>query len=447
MESISQGDVVPEADAFQPSSTRSRHRWSGQLSSRLGVARDPDFARFWAAESISTIGSQFTAVALPLLAILTMGASPEAVGVLAAAGGLPHLLFGLFAGVWVDRTHRRPLMIAADIGRAVALACIPLASVLGFLSIELLIAVAFVVASGTVIFDTAYLAYVPVLVEKDRLVDANSRLEASASAAQVVGPSLAGTVVRVLGAPGALAIDAVSYVASAAFIWRIRFAEPVPERVAHTSVLEDIRDGLKSVFHNPVLRALSLATGMVNLGGYIFLAVYVLYMTRNLGLGPAAVGLVFAAGGVGALAGSVLANRLSGRLGIGTTLIVSLALFGVFGLTVPLAVLFPRYALPLILAAEFLQWLTLLVFDINAVSLRQAITPHQLLGRVNSCVRFVVLGFQPIGSVLGGVLGERIGLPATLVVGVVVMLVAFVPLIASPVPGLVALPTDQVAMA
>src|SRR5262249_54490323 len=163
-------------------------------------------------------------------------------------------------------------------------------------------------------------------------------------------------------------------------------------------------------------------TGIVNLGGYTFLAVYVLYMTRNLGLGPEAVGFVFAAGGVGALAGSVLANRISTQIGIGTTLIISLVLFGVFCLTVPLAVLFPRYALPLILAAEFLQWLTLLIFHINALSLRQAITPHHLLGRVNSCVRFVVLGFQPIGSLLGGVLGERLGLPVTLVIGAVVML-------------------------
>src|SRR3954453_14014259 len=153
---------------------------------------------------------------------------------------------------------------------------------------------------------------------------------------------------RLLGAPGALAIDALSYLASAALIGRIRFTEPTPNSSVHLSVRQDIWDGLKSVFHDPVLRALSLATGLVNLGGYIFLAVYVLYMTRNLGLGPEAVGLIFAAGGVGALIGSVLASPVRARLGTGTTIIVSLLLFGLFGLAVPLAVLFPKYALPLI---------------------------------------------------------------------------------------------------
>lgn len=375
-------------------------------------------------------------MALPLLAALSLGASPQAVGVLAAAGGLPHVLFGLFAGVWVDRTRRRPLMIGADVGRAAALVVIPIASVAGVLSMELLIAIAFVVASGTVIFDTAYLAYVPALVEKEKLVEANSRLEASASAAQVIGPSLAGSVVRWVGAPGAMAIDAVSYLVSASLLWRIRLPERAPERTSETSVMREVWQGLQSVLRDPILRSLSLATGIVNLGGYLFLAVYVLYLTRSLGLGPEVVGLVFAAGGVGALVGSVLASRVQGRLGTGSTLISSLLLFGLFGLAVPVAVLFPRYALPLIVAAEFLQWLTLLVFHINAVSLRQSITPHHLLGRVNSSVRFVILGFQPIGSVLGGFLGERIGLPMTLVVGAGLMLVAFVPLALSPIPRL-----------
>jgi len=233
-----------------------------------------------------------------------------------------------------------------------------------------------------------------------------------------------------------MAFDAVSYLISASLLWRIRLPERAPERSAETGVMREIWQGLHSVIRDPILRSLSLATGLVNLGGYLFLAVYVLYMTRNLGLGPEAVGLVFAAGGVGALAGSLLASRVQTRMGTGVTLMVSLVLFGLFGLTVPVAVLVPVYALPLIVAAEFLQWLVLLVFHINAVSLRQSITPHHLLGRVNSSVRFVILGFQPVGSILGGFLGERIGLPLTLVVGAGVMLVAFVPLMLSPIPRL-----------
>jgi predicted MFS family arabinose efflux permease len=184
------------------------------------------------------------------------------------------------------------------------------------------------------------------------------------------------------------------------------------------------------------LRALALASGVMFLGGFLFLSVYVLYLTRTLGLGPGAVGLVFALGGVGALAGSLVAGPLRARLGVGMTLMVSLVLFGVFGLTIPLAVVFPRFALPLILASEFLQWVMVLVFSINSVSVRQAITPDRLLGRVNGTMRFVVWGMRPIGSVLGGYLGGHIGLPATLVVGAVGMLVAFVPLLGSPIPGM-----------
>ena len=181
----------------------------------LGVARHGDFARFWAAQSTSAIGSQFTAVALPLLAALSLGASPMAFGVLAAAAGLPHLLFGLFAGAWVDRLRRRPVMIAADIARAVLLATIPVAAALGALRIELLVAVAFLVETFTVFFDIAYLTYIPSLVSREGLVEANSRLEATASGAQVIGPALGGTLVRVLGAPLALVVDALSYLVSA----------------------------------------------------------------------------------------------------------------------------------------------------------------------------------------------------------------------------------------
>jgi MFS family permease len=408
-----------------------------RLERALGLARHGDFARFWAAQSISTIGTQFTAVALPLLAALSLGASPMAVGVLAAAGGLPHLLFGLFAGVLVDRLRRRPVMIATDVGRAALLAVIPTAAALGLLRIELLIAIAFLVETLSLFFDIAYLAYLPSLVARDDLVAANSRLEASASGAQVIGPALSGTVVRLVGAPLAMAVDAVSYLVSAAFLWRIATPEPAVTRPADAPGMgTEIREGLAAVWRSPVLRALALSSMVMNLAGFVFLSIYVLYMTRDLGLGPDTVGLVFAAGGVGAMLGSLIAGPARTRWGQGRVLLVSVALFGLFGMPVPLAVLFPTWALPLVVAAELLQWVMVLVFIINAVSLRQAITPDHLLGRVNGTMRFIVWGSRPVGALIGGYLGGLIGLPATLVVGAFGMLLSFVPLLLSPIPRL-----------
>lgn len=404
------------------------------LQRAMGVARDGDFARLWAAESVSQIGSQFTIVVLPLLAALTLDASPMAVGLLAAAGGVPHLLFGLLAGAWVDRLRRRPVMIVADLARFALLALIPLAAWRGVLTIELLIGIAFLTECFTLFFDIAYLAYVPSLVPRQRLVEANSRLEASASMAQVLGPAFGGWVVRLLGGPNAMLVDALSYLASALFLLRIRAEEAPPQRQNQGGVAREIAAGLAVLWQIPILRALALASGIVNLGGFLFLSVYVLYMTRTLGLDAGAVGLVFAMGGVGALAGSLLAAPLRNRWGTGRTLVGSLVLFGLCGMTVPLAVAFPRYALPLILAAELLQWVMLVIFNINAVSLRQAVTPIHLLGRVNGSMRFISTGMRPVGSLLGGYLGMRIGLPLTLVAGAFGMLAAFLPLLGSRIP-------------
>lgn len=420
------------SDRDSPRGRAFRHR----VDRALGVARDADFARFWAAESISAVGSQITAVALPLLAALWLGASPMSVGVLTAASGLPHLLFGLFAGAWVDRLRRRPIMIAADIGRAALLATIPLAAWLGALRIELLIAVAFFDGAFRVFFDIAYMAYVPTLVSRGHLVEANSKLEASASGAQVIGPALGGMLVRLLGAPIAILVDALTFLASAVFLAGVRVQEPAPAPTSDASLLREVAHGLGVLWRSGTLRALALASAVMNFGAFVFFAVYVLYLTRTLELDPGAVGLVFALGGVGALIGSLVAGPVRARFGIGPTLVGSLVLFGVFGLTIPLAVVFPAYALPLILVSELMQWVMVLVFDINAVSLRQAITPDRLLGRVNGTMRFVVWGLRPAGSLLGGYLGSRIGLPATLAVGGLGMLAAFVPLLGSPIPRL-----------
>lgn len=393
----------------------------------VALGQGYDFSHLWAASAISQVGSQFTLLVFPLLAATTLDASPVAVGALGAVGALPHLLFGFFAGAWVDRLRRKPILIAADIARCVLLLSVAFAAYRGDLSVIFLVGVAFLIESCTVFFDLAYVAYVPTLVSKDRLVGANSRLEASASASQIVGPALGGAAIRLLGAPVALLFDSISYLASAVLLTRIRAREVPPARTGDSHIVTEIREGLHLLWSNQVLRGLALAHGLVNLGGYIFFAVYILYMVRVLHLDPGAIGLVLASGGVGALAGAIAATPAERRWGTAPVLVGSLVMFGVTGMTVPMAVLFPAIALPMIVASEVLQWFAILVFSINAVTVRQSISPPQMLGRINGSMRVLTFGLRTVASLLGGLLGSRIGLPATLVVGAFGMLISFLP--------------------
>ncbi len=405
------------------------------------VWRQGGFLRFWAASAISDVGSQVSALALPLIAALTLGATPWQMGVLSAAGSAPSLLVGLFAGVWVDRLRRRPLLIAADLGRAALLGTIPLASVLGLLRIEILYFVALSAGVLTVLFDVTYLAFVPSLVPREWLIGANSKLEATSSAAQVAGPGLGGVLVGALGAAFAVLIDALSFVVSALFIAGVRVAEPAPAG-GRTGVAAEIGEGLSVVLTRPLLRVLAGCSATTTLFGRMFLAVYVLYMTRDLGLGSVGVGLVFATGGLGALAGALVAGPVTRRFGPGRTMVTAQLLFGLTGMAVPLAVLVPRVALPMILASEFGQWMAVTVYFVNAISVRQAMIPDRLQGRVNATMRFIAGGARPIGALIGGALGGVIGLPLTLVVAEFGMLLAFLWLLLSPaVRGLRVLPT------
>jgi MFS family permease len=367
-------------------------------------------------------------------------------GILNAASTVPILLIGLFAGVWVDRLRRRPVLIAADVGRALLLLTIPLASVLGVLTIELLCAVALLVGALSVFFDIAHLAFLPVLVGRDELVDGNAKLEVTSAGAQVVGPSFGGALVGILGAPFAVVLDALSFLVSGWLITRTRAVEPAPAAVAAgTSVWTEIREGFRVVRRQPLLRALIAAAGTMNFFGRMFLAVYVLYMTRDLGLGPVGVGLVLATGGLGSLAGALVTGPATRRFGPGPMLVASQLAFGLTGLLVPLAVLLPSIALPMIVTSEFGQWMAVIVYYVNAVSVRQAVTPGRLQGRVNATMRFFAGGLMPIGALVGGALGGVIGLPWTLVVAEVGTLLGFVWLLLSPVRTLRVLPEPATA--
>lgn len=399
------------------------------------IWRQPDFAWLWAAHSISELGTHISALALPLIAATALAASAFEVGLLAALGWLPFLLVGLVAGVWADRMRRRPILVAADLGRAGLFLLIPLASALGVLGMPVLYAVALLAGTLTVFFVVANQAYLPTVVERAQLMEANGKIQATASAAQIVGPAIGGLLIRVLGAPLAVAVDAVSFLASAACLGRIRRPEPMPE--PHPDVRgfrAETAEGFRMIRSSDTLRALALSSATVQLGGYVFLAVYVLFMTRDLGLGAGEIGLVLSTGGLGALAGAVAAGPLSRRIGQGPAAVLTLFLFGATGLLVPLAVLVPAWALPMVVASEFLQWMAIVAHEVSVVSLRQAIVPDRVAGRVNGTFRFLTQGLRPIASLLGGILGgTALGLAGTLVASELVMLVAFLWLLFSPV--------------
>lgn len=400
-----------------------------------------EFLKFWAGAVISDVGSQVTLLAVPLIAALTLQATPWQMGLLSAAGGAPILLVGLFAGVWVDRVRRRPVMIATDVGRAALLLVIPLAAVAGVLRIEILYAVLFLTGALSVLFDVAHMSMLPSLVASDRVVEANSKLQSTTAAAQVAGPSVGGVLVSLMTAPFALLADSLSFLFSAAFIASTRVHEAAPEtRGSRAGIPQEISEGFRAVIHDRILLALAGASATTILFGRMFMAVYVLYMTRDLGLSALGIGLVFATGGVGSFAGSVVAQPLARRFGPGPTMIGAQVAFGLTGMMVPVAVLVPSWALAMVVASEFAQWMAILIYWVVAISVRQAIVPDRVLGRVSATMWFLAGGARPIGAVIGGALGGVIGVPLTLVVASFGMLLGFLWPLLSPVRGLSEMP-------
>lgn len=408
-----------------------------------GLWANANFINLWTAESIAQIGSQISPVAIPLLAALTLNASAFQMGLLTAASGVPVLLLGFLAGAWVDRLRKKPVMMAMDIGRALVLMAIPVAALLDVLSIPLLIAVALLTGSQSVVFNAAYVSILPSLVKRRELSDANGKLYASMSVAQVAGPATAGTLVSLLSAPVVMVINSLTYLGSAFYIRRIDHDEDLSGSPADDRhLLREVSEGFRALFSSPVLRAISLSSATINLAGWMFLAVYVLYMTGDLGLSATGVGLVFASGGAGALIGSLVASRLANTLGVGRVMVWAAILFGVSGLTVPMAILAPDHALPLIVFAEFAQWMTLVIFNVLGLSLRQTLTPSRLLGRVAASNQVLAQGMMPIGSFLGGAIGSLVSVQAALLAGVFGMFLAAGWVLFSPVRAIREMPAE-----
>ena len=402
--------------------------------------RHREFRNLWAGQTVSQFGSQVTQLAVPLIAALTLDASPLQMGMLWAAYTAPALLLGLVAGVWVDRRRRRPTLIATDLLRALVLLAIPAAALLGLLRIELLYLIALLTGALSLLFDVAYGSYLPSLVARDRLPEGNAKLETSRVLARIAGPGLAGLLVRWLTGPIAIAVDAASYLVSAAFLARIAAPEPAPRPpAAGESVRAAVRDGLHAVGRDPILRDTTLSAALWNVSDSIIVAVYVLFATRELGLGAGAVGLVFAAGNAGGVLGALLGARTASRLGPGPT-VVRGALLGAVGiLLVPLAAGPPPVAAGVLVVAQVLASASLSIGIVTVASVRQAIVPDHLLGRVNATVRFATWGLLPLGSLLGGLLGGLLGLRPTLAVGALLAIAAFVAVWRSPVRTLTTL--------
>lgn len=406
-----------------------------------GLWRQPDFLKLWAGQTVSQFGSQITLLALPLVAALTLRATPARMGLLGAVEFAPFLVLGLFAGVWVDRLPRRQILIAADLGRAAALLIVPAAAWLGALRMELLYAVALATGCLTVFFDVAYQSFLPALVGRRELVEGNSKLEISRSAAQVAGPGVAGGLVQLVTAPLALLVDALSFLVSGLFLIAIRGREEAPAAPAERrSVRAEIAEGLGVVFGNPTLRAIAACTATLNLFSSISGAVFILYLTRELALGPGLLGLIFAASNIGVLLGAGAAGAVARRFGAGPTVIGAALLAGLGALPVPFAAGPLAVVVPVLIAAQTVMFVSGVVYNITQVSLRQAITPDRLLGRMNATMRFIVWGIMPLGMLIGGALGSTIGLRPTLIVGALGGLLAFLWPLRSPLRSLRAHP-------
>jgi MFS family permease len=441
-------------DSFIPASavpaSRPRDLWS-----------NPDFIKLWTGQTISELGSRITREGIPLTAVLVLHAGTVQMGFLSALGAAAVLVFGLVAGVWVDRLRRRPILVAADLGRAAVLASIPAAAVAGVLAMGQLYAVAALAGVLTVFFDIAYQSYLPALVAGDQILEGNSKLAMSSSIAEIAGPSVTGALVQLITAPIAILFDAVSFLISAALLVAIRRREPPPARlplpgaggspaVGSSEVagtpggslpadrhppegrLAESLAGMRWIFADPVLRSLGLRSVTAFLCHGLVGTLYILYAVDILRLRPATLGLVIALGGVGAMVGAVLAQPIARRFARGGAFLVTSTVFGLTSLLIPLAGVVPGSAVAFLMAAQLVGDMSLSIYSINEVSLRQTVAPARVLGRVNAGMHLLARGMLPIGALVGGYLAAQIGVRATLAIAGGGLLLSTLWLLASP---------------
>ncbi len=376
-----------------------------------------DFTRFWFSDTVSQFGNQFSGFALPVLAVLSFNATPLDIGIITALAIVPYPLLGLFVGVWADRFRKRRIMVVCNFGRMVTLASVPIGYVLGTLSLYQLFAVSLVTGLFSVFFDISYQAYLPILVDRGDLVEGNQKLQLSASGAQVAGPGIAGFVYQAIGGAFTVAADSIGYLVSAVALLSVKKDEPAKvknDRDPAPDFFAEMREGVEVVLGNRYLRMIAGATATSNLGSNMVQAVLTIFALRTLRFTTTEFGLVGSIGAVGFLTGVLVVNRFTARVGLGRILALSIAAPGAF-VFYPLALL--GYPFLVLAAVAFLVGLSVPSYNVNQISLRQAITPDRLQGRMNATMRTIVWGTIPVGSLLGGLLGNNLGVVDTMYVG------------------------------
>lgn len=409
----------------------------------MSLIRHHDFRLLWASDTISQFGTFVGTTVLPLVAVTVLAATPFEMGLLTAAETAAFLLIGLPAGAWVDRMRKRQLMLRADLTRAALLLSIPIAWWTGVLTLPHMIVVGLLVGVCTVFFDVSYQAYLPALIGREQLLEGNAKLQASQSVAMVSGPALGGGLSSLVGAANATASVGVGFVASWLFLFRIRNVEPAPVRKADRKLRTEVAEGLRFVFHNKMLRAIAL-TGTT--AGFFFqmeTASMVLFLTKDLHLSPAQVGLVLATGGVGGAVGAVTANWWYRRIGNVRSMWVALLAIAPFELLVPLGQ--PGWLVFLTVLGYLGVGYGVIVHNIAQVSFRQTICPDHLLGRMNASMRFMIWGAFPLGSLAGGVLGELIGVRGTMWVAASGLSLSWIWMMFSPIRTMVRTPDPTTA--
>jgi predicted MFS family arabinose efflux permease len=373
------------------------------------------FRNLWLGTTVSAFGSEISGVAIPLTAVLLLGATSAQMGLLRAVGTCPVLLFGFVAGVWIDRLRRRPILIIADIGRAVLLAVLPLAAILDRLHLPLLYLIAFATGTLTIFFDIAFLSFVPSLVRSDDLLEANTKVNFSLSLASVLGPGIAGVLVQLIAAPFAVALDALSFLVSALFIRGIAHDEPPTPMRSQRSLLAEIGQGLRHVYSHSLLRPMAICLALHFFSMSVRIAVYLIYLLRILQITPGWLGVILAGFGPGALLGTALTQRFVQRFGMGATVLSGTCINCVAAACIPLTGMLPALAVPLLFTINVGFGFGIALLG-PMDTLRQIVTAPELRGRMNASFRSVNLILATIGALVGGFLGEIIGLEATLAV-------------------------------
>ena len=408
---------------------------------RGGLFRHHDFRQLFVGDTISQVGTQLTMLAIPVLAVKVLHADEFEMGLLGTFEFLAFLVIGLPSGAWVDRWRKKRVLMTNDLVRAAALASLPLAWALDVLTLVQMFAVALVMGVCTVFFDVAYQSYLPDIVEPEHIGEGNAKLQASQSVAMIAGPALAGGLIKAIGAPFTIALDALSFLGSAFFVRRIRHVDTPPPREDRRPLVVEVREGLSFVVRNPLLLRITACTSISNFFTSMTGAMMVIFALNDLGLDPGHLGIAMGIGSVGGLLGALATPRINRLVGEGRTIPLSTLMWLPAGVLMPLAgtVVPPMVALTV---SNLVLMFSVVVYNVTQVSFRQRLCPRPLLGRMNASIRFIVWGTMPIGSFVGGLVGEAVGARNVYWIGLVGAAISALPVLLSPLMRMRDLPRE-----